>query len=40
MTMHSASHDDPVHLFEEPGTLDQVIDHAARWFVAHFDQVI
>jgi dienelactone hydrolase len=20
------------HLFEEPGTLDQVIDHAARWF--------
>jgi len=24
------------HLFEEPGTLDQVIDHAARWFQAWF----
>lgn len=23
------------HLFEEPGTLDQVIDHARRWFLAH-----
>lgn len=23
------------HLFEEPGTLDQVIDHAARWFVQY-----
>lgn len=24
------------HLFEEPGTLDQVVDHAADWFSAHF----
>lgn len=24
------------HLFEEPGTLDQVIDHAAAWFNQHF----
>jgi putative phosphoribosyl transferase len=23
------------HLFEEPGTLDQVVEHAARWFLAH-----
>ncbi len=23
------------HLFEEPGTLDQVIDHAERWFSLH-----
>ena len=23
------------HLFEEPGTLDQVIDHAVRWFSLH-----
>jgi dienelactone hydrolase len=23
------------HLFEERGTLDQVIDHARRWFLAH-----
>ncbi|MCW3846016.1 dienelactone hydrolase family protein [Sphingomonas sp. LB-2] len=23
------------HLFEEPGTLDQVIAHARRWFLAH-----
>lgn len=23
------------HLFEEPGTLDEVIDHAGRWFFAH-----
>lgn len=23
------------HLFEEPGTLDQVIDHARGWFVQH-----
>ncbi|WP_246396073.1 dienelactone hydrolase family protein [Gluconacetobacter tumulisoli] len=23
------------HLFEEPGTLDQVVDHATRWFLAH-----
>jgi hypothetical protein len=21
------------HLFEEPGTLDQVMDHAKRWFL-------
>lgn len=26
------------HLFEEPGTLDQVIEHAARWFVTHFKE--
>jgi pimeloyl-ACP methyl ester carboxylesterase len=26
------------HLFEEPGTLDQVIAHAARWFVTHFTE--
>lgn len=25
------------HLFEEPGTLDQVIDHAGRWFRLHLD---
>jgi len=24
------------HLFEEPGTLEQVADHAARWFARHF----
>ena len=24
------------HLFEEPGTLDEVIGHAARWFLRHF----
>jgi len=24
------------HLFEEPGTLEQVADAAGRWFVAHF----
>lgn len=24
------------HLFEEPGTLDQVIVHAANWFSVHF----
>jgi len=23
------------HLFEEPGTLEQVADHAAKWFVKH-----
>lgn len=23
------------HLFEEPGTLDQVIDHAKDWFMSH-----
>jgi putative phosphoribosyl transferase len=25
------------HLFPEPGTLDVVIEHAARWFNAHLD---
>lgn len=25
------------HLFEEPGTLDAVVDHATRWFLRHFD---
>jgi putative phosphoribosyl transferase len=24
------------HLFEEPGTLDAVVDHARRWFTKHF----
>jgi putative phosphoribosyl transferase len=24
------------HLFEEPGTLDQVITHASRWFATWF----
>lgn len=24
------------HLFEEPGTLDQVVDHAIAWFTRHF----
>ena len=23
------------HLFDEPGTLEAVADHATRWFVAH-----
>jgi hypothetical protein len=23
------------HLFEEPGTLDQVVAHAIRWFDTH-----
>jgi hypothetical protein len=23
------------HLFEEPGTLEQVADHALRWFIHH-----
>lgn len=40
MTMRSASSDDPMHPFEKPGMPDQGIDQAARWFVAHFDQVI
>jgi dienelactone hydrolase len=26
------------HLFEEPGTLDAVAQHAAQWFVRHFPQ--
>jgi hypothetical protein len=25
------------HLFEEPGTLDKVVDPAAQWFSAHFE---
>lgn len=25
------------HLFEEPGTLDQVIDHAKDWFMSHLE---
>jgi dienelactone hydrolase len=24
------------HLFEEAGKLDEVVDHASRWFLAHF----
>ena len=27
------------HLFEEPGTLDEVIRHAANWFLKHFKGV-
>jgi putative phosphoribosyl transferase len=27
------------HLFEEPGTLEQVADLASRWFLRHFAQV-
>ena len=23
------------HLFEEPGTLDEVVRHATRWFLDH-----
>jgi putative phosphoribosyl transferase len=23
------------HLFEEPGTLDEVVRHAVRWFTTH-----
>ncbi len=23
------------HLFEEPGTLDEIVEHAMRWFLAH-----
>ena len=26
------------HLFEEPGTLDQVVEHASSWFLAHCRQ--
>lgn len=26
------------HLFEEPGTLDQVMAHASNWFAKHFTQ--
>jgi hypothetical protein len=25
------------HLFEEPGTLDKVVDVAAQWFNEHFE---
>jgi dienelactone hydrolase len=25
------------HLFEEPGTLDVVVDHATRWFLTYFE---
>jgi len=28
------------HLFEEPGTLEQVADHAARWFAERFAAVV
>jgi hypothetical protein len=27
------------HLFEEPGTLDQVIEHSRGWFQRHFRRV-
>jgi len=27
------------HLFEEPGTLDAVVEHARGWFSAHFGEV-
>ncbi|MGZ3386541.1 MAG: dienelactone hydrolase family protein [Isosphaeraceae bacterium] len=27
------------HLFEEPGTLDQVVDHARTWFLEHLPPV-
>ena len=26
------------HLFEEPGTLQQVAEHARRWMVEHLDE--
>ncbi len=26
------------HLFEEPGTLEQVVDHAAGWFISHLQR--
>lgn len=28
-----------MHLFEEPGTLDAVVEHARGWFSAHFGEV-
>lgn len=28
------------HLFEEPGTLEQVADHASRWFMRHLKHVV
>ena len=27
------------HLFEEPGTLEAVVEHASDWFSAHFGEV-
>ena len=27
---------DAGHLFQEAGALDEVVKHAARWFLAHF----
>jgi putative phosphoribosyl transferase len=27
------------HLFEEPGTLEQVAEHAGRWFQRYLQQV-
>jgi putative phosphoribosyl transferase len=27
------------HLFEEPGTLEAVVEHAGGWFLAHFGEV-
>jgi putative phosphoribosyl transferase len=29
---------DATHLFEEPGALDEVIAHAARWFLTHLPE--
>jgi hypothetical protein len=26
------------HLFEEPGTLEPVVEHARGWFVEHFTE--
>lgn len=28
------------HLFEEPGTLDEVIEHSRNWFLEHFERVL
>lgn len=28
------------HLFEEPGTLDQVVDHARAWFLGHLQAAV
>ena len=41
MEQMSAPHElvivpDATHLFEEAGTLDQVVTHAIRWFIGHF----
>jgi putative phosphoribosyl transferase len=27
------------HLFQEPGTLEAVVQHARGWFLAHFGEV-